>query len=632
MKRYVLLLGGSGVRTAEALMIAAAAGVLQAENIELLLADTDGRGSQELLRAQYADYAHVHQALANQATAPFRTELTLHRWQDRMPENAATLMDWAQSADDALLCQALFTQEEAGAPLIGSLQGRRNLARTLFAAMLDEAANTPDNALSALIADMNAAIAAGEEVRVALAGSLCGGIGAAGLTMLARHICKETGGKARIGAVLLAATSNYEDPAQARQALAEFARDEICDAVCVLGLPRSSCPAVHGDYARLTDWLAVYCLDMLLHRPQWPQGVFTVQAPQGELTWDVFGKAAPRYRLAYGRLIKTAAAWDAMIGPQVEKRLRRPNFLRDRLFGWYPHFFRRAGNLREICLADAACLTRLMRTALLWLGGVMRSLPPEMTHAAEMAQAIQAGEEHYRSLTELVGQLALLDEDTQRTEIYEEARVYRNRQEQDGETERNLQRIDGVKREIAERTAHQEQLNRRMGGAAMMRMLQEALDKANQEGEELRERYIEANRRIDHAETIAAPEDMYRITDARTKLDRMVRHQQLLDAREDFILADAEKASGEALRYVKPALSGEGKGGLFHEKLLTKLRRMDKRLTPADVEGIWADMVLPADGRSLKEALKLLKRACVNENMPVLSLLEAMLQSAMKEG
>ena len=44
MKRYVLLVGGTGARLADALICAASAGVFPAEKLEVLLADTDRRG------------------------------------------------------------------------------------------------------------------------------------------------------------------------------------------------------------------------------------------------------------------------------------------------------------------------------------------------------------------------------------------------------------------------------------------------------------------------------------------------------------------------------------------------------------------------------------------------------------
>jgi len=638
MKRYVLFAGGTGARVAEALLMAAAAGVTQADHLQVLLADTDLSGSRsvELLRAQYADYERVRAALAvaedHGAGRPFRTEMTLHTWPRQLPGGARHLSDWtAQSEEDVLLCQALFDEEAARLDLRSGLQGQRTLGRMVMAGLLDEAAKDPQDALTVLTAEMNAALEAGEEVRVVLAGSVCGGTGAAGLPLLARHIQDTTNGRALIGAVLMAASSDHEDAAQARDMLAEFAGERVCSAVCVLGLPRSSCTAAPADYAHLADWLAVYCLDVLLHRPVWPAGLFTVQAPAGPLTWEIFGKAAGRYRMCYGRFFKAAAAWDAIIGPKVEKRLTRPFFLRDGLFGWYAHFFRHVGDQKEICLEDVKCLSRFMRVALLWLGGLMRTLPPEMSHAQEMSQVCGEAAQHYRGLTDLVGQLTLLDDDVQRTGEYEDGRVYRSREEQSGEKEKTMRRIDAVRQEIAARDAKKEQLARRMGGAAMMSMLQEALDDAQTESDELRERYLEANRRIDHAESIAAPEDLYRITDARTKLDRMVRHQQMLDAREAFILADVERAAGEAVRFAKPVVTGSGVGGLFHDGLTGRLLAQNKRLKATEVEQLWADMVQPADGRPLKVALKRIKKAKVDDCAPVMSLMRALILEAMEE-
>lgn len=639
MKRYVLFVGGTGARAAEALLCAACAGVLQADTLEVLLADTDRRGlrSAELLKAKYADYARVQSALSEQAqigaARPFQTEMNLHAWPERLPGGAAPLREWtAGSETDALLCQALFDPEAASLDLREGFHGRRALGQTVFAGLLNEAAAHEDDALTALIADMQEALEAGEEVRAVLAGSVCGGTGAAGLPMLARHIQAQTQGRARLGAVLLAASGDHEDAAKGKEAIAAFARESACSAVCVLGLPKSSCTSAPADYAHLTDWLAIYCMDVLLHRPTWPEGLFTVQADMKPLTWDVFGKAAERYRIAYGRLMKAAAAWTYAIGPQVKKRMEKPLYLRDCLFGWYAHFFRRARDISGACLEDAECLTRLMSVVLLWLGGLMKTLPPEMTHAAELAEAQETAQSHYAALAELVGQLTMLDEVAQKDEDYEDGMVYRHHTEDDSEAEKAQQRIEAVKQEIERRTAEQERLNRRMGGAATMRLLQEALEDAQSASEELRQRYDEANRRIAHAESIAAPEDQYRITDARTKLQRMVRHQQMLDVRESYIRADVERVSGEEARFAKPAVAGSGEGnGMFHRGLTSRLLTQERRLTRSEVEALWPEMVQPADGRTLRQALRSIKKAPVDEAAPVMSLLHALIRNAMEE-
>ena len=640
MKRFVLFVGGSGARMAEALLTAACAGVLQADVLHVLLADTDRRGvrSAEMLRAKYADYDRVQVAVSDMAEdegiQPFRTMLNFRSWPRQMPGGEATLSAWTQgSEEDALLCQALFDADAAQLDMSEGFHGRRELGQTVFAGLLDEAAKDPRDPLMKMVAAMQKAVGMGEEVRVVLAGSVTGGTGAAGLPLLTRCIHEATAGRARIGAVLLGAVGDHEDPAKAKDGVAAFAGEEGASSVCLLGLPRSSCTAAPADYAHLTDWLAVYCMDVLLHRPVWPEGVFTVQAEAGPLSWSVFGKAADRYRLAYGRLIKAAAAWTYVIGPKVGKRLAHPFFLRDGFWGWYAHFFRRYECPKEECFVDAERLDRLMTVVLMWLGGLLRTLPPEMTNAAEMAAAHDEAHSHYTALAELVSQLTMLEESVQKNADFEAGRVYRNGPAEESETAQGLERVEAVKQEIARREGEQARLNRRLGGAGTVQMLQHALLDAEEAGQELRDRYDEATRRIEHAESIAAPEDLYRITDARTKLERMVRHQQMLDAREERIREETRKAMAGQARFAKPQLSGgEEKDRLFNAALTQRLLPQSRRLKAAEAESLWPDIVCPADGRSLKQTLRKIRRADVNPYAPVMSLLHALIMHSMEEG
>ena len=639
MKRFVLFVGGSGARAAEALLVAACAGVFQADVLNVLLADTDHRGlrSAELLRAKYADYDRVQTAVSGLAqegaVSPFRTMLNFRSWPKRMPGGASTLADWTKgSEEDALLCQALFDEASAKLDMSEGFHGRRELGQAVFAGLLDEAAKDREDALTRMVAAMQEAVGTGEEVRVVLAGSVTGGTGAAGLPLLARHIREATQGRARIGAVLLAASGNHEDPAKAKDAVAAFAKEDAASTVCLLGLPRSSCSAAPADYAHLTDWLAVYCMDVLLHRPAWPEGVFTVKAEEGPLSWSIFGKAADRYRLGYGRLMKAAAAWNYVIGPKVERRLAHPFILRDGLWGWYAHYFRRYLCPKEACFTDAEQLSRLMTVVLIWLGSLLKTLPPEMTHWKEMSAAQDAAHSHYTALAELVSQLTMLDAEVQKNVAFEEGMVYRHGAGNESETAQELERVEAVKQEIARRESEQEQLNRRLGGAGTVQMLQHALLDAEEASQELRDRYDEANRRIDHAETIAAPEDLYRITDARTKLERMVRHQQMLDAREERIRQETEKAMAGQQRFVKPQLTGAAQpDALFSSELTERLLPQSRRLKGAEVEELWPKIVRPADGRTLKQTLKRLRKAEVNPYAPVMSLLHGLMIHSMEE-
>lgn len=630
--RYVIFVGGTGSRMATALICAAAAGVYPDETLNVLLADTAHQGlrSAEMVTAQAADYERIR-SLLPQEREVFRTELRFASWPRQMPAGAATLQQWTQdSPTDQLLCQALFDQEAAQLNLLEGFHGRRMLGQVAFAGLLHEAQQHEDDPLESLADSMVQQIDEGIEVRVTVAGSLCGGAGAAGIPALLRYIHDRTGGKAQLAAVVTTATSDEEDASSAREALDALAREECCGTVCVLGLPRASRVSAPGDYARLTDWLAVYCMDVLLHRPTWLRGVFTVQAEQGALSWSIFGRAEERYRRAWGRLVKAAAAWTGVIGPVVEKRLERPNFLRDSLFGWYARYFRRARGSHQLLLEDARSVSRLMRVVLLWLGGVCRTLPEDMKSARALGEAWAEGSDAYDQLTALVSHLGVLDDDAQRNDLYEDTLVHRRRDDGETESEQAMRRIDAVKMEIARRSAEQERLNRRMGGPAVMRMLQDALERAEADCREQREKYAEANRRIDHAESIAAPEDMYRITDARTRLQRMERHQVQLDARAERIREDLAAAEAAQVRFDKPALKpGPAENGMFLPNFASTLLKKDA-LSARDVERLWGSMVLPAEEKTFRETMKAVCRAPVDEDSPVTSLLEALMLCAME--
>lgn len=634
MKRYVLLVGGTGARLTDALICAASAGVFPAEKVNVLLADTDRRGvrSAGLASAKMADYARVHQAMQN-AEGPFRTELAFSSWPKSLPGDASTLAQFTAGSEvDELLCQALFDKDAAQLDLHEGFHGRRMLGEVTFAGLLHEANQDPDDVLACMVDDMVQAVREGEEVRVAVAGSVCGGTGAAGIAALSRYIRQRTEDGVNLAAVLLGPCADEQDAAAAHETIATYARDGLCDTVCVLALPRASRSASPAEYAQLTDWLAVYAMDVLLHRPQWLKGVFTVKAPEGALSWDIFGKAAQRYRLCYGGLIKTAAAWTGGLSANVEKRLRKPFVLRDGLFGWYAHFFRRMEGSREDQIDLLEPLNRLMSICLIWLGGVCKTLPIDLRNASALASARSEAETHYAELNDIASRLAVMDDDAQRAELYEDNQVYRGKNNADAAAaESTIKRIAAARQEIGRRANAQVALNRRMGGVAAMDMLYAALDAAQQENDELRQRYEEAVRRIDHAESIATAEDQYRITDARTKLTRMERHQVMLDSKLQRIQEDVARAEAEGIRFDKPAMApAAAENDMFLPEMADLLLQRDK-LTRQAVEALWPRMVCPGNTANMKQAMKDIRRAPADREAPVMSLLTALMQSSMKE-
>ena len=138
MKRYVLLVGGTGARLADAMLVAASAGAFPKETIDVLLADTDRRGvrSAGLVAAKMADYARVQQAM-QKSEGPFRTELAFSSWPESLPGDASTIAQFtAGSEEDALLCQALFDQGAAELDLHEGFHGQRMLDVERFLVVL----------------------------------------------------------------------------------------------------------------------------------------------------------------------------------------------------------------------------------------------------------------------------------------------------------------------------------------------------------------------------------------------------------------------------------------------------------------------------------------------------------------
>jgi hypothetical protein len=157
------------------------------------------------------------------------------------------------------------------------------------------------------------------------------------------------------------------------------------------------------------------------------------------------------------------------------------------------------------------------------------------------------------------------------------------------------------------------------------------LEAARQEAEELQARHEEAVRRIDHAEKIAAPEDQYRITDARTKLHRMERHQLMQASKLQQIIRDVERAGTECIRFEKPALvSAEVENGMFLQETMDVLLRRDD-LNMKTIEALWPRMVCPGNTLTIKQTMKVIRRAPVDKQAPLMSLVYAMLEAAMKE-
>ncbi len=641
MRQYVLLFGGSGERVAQALIFALCAGIFPAETVEALLVDTDQAGdpAQALRQGVAADYAHAQMLAETTRGGCFGTELHLRSWPEALPGDdtplsvpgdSFTLRRWTEHAPvDDLLCRALFDEQTAELDLRQGFHGQRNVGQMVFSALLSSAMQHPEDALNQLLRQIREDCDAGQEPRVVLAGSLCGGTGSAGIPAMARLLRQRLPSAVHISAVALLPATDGENARNAQAALHELAEEDLCGAVCVLGIPRCARAEQAPSGSALTDWLAVYCMDMLLHRPTALRGVFTVRSAEGPVDWSLFGKAEGRYRLAYGRLFKAALAWRDVVGPEVTRRLAHPFFLRDALFGWYARFFRRVKENRTALAEDAACIRRLMGLCLAWLNGMSRAMPAELRYATALADIRQDARQHYQELVQQAGKVALMEEDARQARESGHDPVYRGGEERESEEEANIRLLADARATLAQMVEAQNRLNHRMGGMAAMDMLAEALRAAQKEEDALRAQYREAFRRIEHAAQTAPKSEQHRVETARTRLRRMERHLTLLSGRTARVQEDLRAARETELRLERPALIAlEPESDMLDLPVLRRLGRA-AAFTPAEVDEFWSQAVPPGQAAPLRQTLRTLRPA--KGQGGVMALYQALFDHAMKE-
>lgn len=638
MKRKVFLFGGSGGRMLEALLFMAFAGITPEETLDLVLCDPDGDGMHGAvqLRQELADYQRIWASRTYIGTEnpAFQTEINLRTWCDPLPMNAKTLADWTQDEkQDALLCQAFFPADTASLDLRQGFHDHPELARVAFAAMLSECENDPDDAMRRTLDEIQSALNAGEEVRVVLAGSLCGGTGAAGIESVAALLQNRFGqnDNFRMGAVLMLPCADGESPARAQAALERISIENALQTVCLIGLPQSAQSSGGNDLPRLTDWLGAYCMDVLLHRPTWLTGTFTVQTADGAANWALFGKGDERYRMAFGGLLKGALLWQRKILPTLEKRLAKGNALKSGWIGWYPHYFRGAAEDIEDVRADAQAIDRLTQVALLYLAGIIRSLPLDLRYASVLEMAREQGREHYDMQIRRAGELAVLRYDAEQNGMQEDNDVHRENADTDPEAAAALERIARMAESIQNEDSVQKTFNRQMGGQAAMKMVLDALEKAENENDRLIRDYAEAIRRIAQAEAVVKPSERFRIDDAKTKLKRMERHKQMAAGMCEMLRHDAQEMRDGQLRFEKPTLiSAAPENGLFLQEAMDRLLRGEKE-GRKELAAWFPVLVQGGKTADLRRTMKQLGRGAKEKDAPAVQLLLVAMETAMQE-
>lgn len=555
MKTCFLAVGGAGAKAARALVYCALAGVIPAETVEVILADTDQRD--EETPALYARYAQVKPLLPEN-----RPSMRCRRWPEGQLENGS-LNDAAQTPEDQLLLRALLPGRGEGFNGTEGFQGQADVAALVLTGLLGGGNAHPEGALEECLEALE-----GEACRVVLCGSAMGGVGAAGLTVLTPYL-RERLPKAHIAAVALLPyfRAAEEQSTQAAAALKQWGADGLCDAVYLLGLEQSAyATAPEGcREARLPEWLAALCCADAFQTDR--QGCFTWRVPMGPLDWTAFGTSGERYRQAFGRLTQMAASLRLEMGETIRRGLAEPRWLRDRLIPWYAGCFGTVRRLpqekRQVMAEQLKELTALLASYEGWMGEVIATLPPQLRTGSAMDEAVRQAEENYQQLARTAAQLAVMRAEAEADEWRQQTVQRGQSSAEEDEARQALARTEASLRQLEEK---QRACLECTGGRVYLTMLRALARDFRQEADRFRGQTQEAQAHIRRAEAEGSPETLGRIAVARAKLQRMERSLLLLDARRERAEADLRAAEAREIREIPPKLPETGKPaecGLF---------------------------------------------------------------------
>lgn len=670
MKYYLLGIGGEGTKIAESMLWAACAGVIRVQDgrplqqLQMLMIDTD-QMNQRAERAEVLLRTYETVRLMSRGglreSAGFRTQLMLQKWMIQADSIQAVQGD--QNEKERLLMDMLYGTADMKMRVTRGLNGHADVGMLLFAGILTQLEQSADseNAYIRIIEDMQKALQAGEEIRVVLCGASFGGTGAAGVSMLARDLRRRmagAGNQVRLAAVMIAPYETHDDDLRAvdrsKAALENMAlsglvgNDEqpgVLDAVYVVGLP-ASCfvQAEENRDAHLVQWMAARSIcDYFERKANEAKGCFWHQSPEETLTWDVFDFDNSAWRQGYGGLLRTAALFMAEFAPVLEQRLGEKAQLRDMLGNWYAANFRTSRQMTEddvkYELNGLRALTACLRGYAVWMAQMLNALPLIYRNGSEHINRARQAAEHYRRVLNQAGRIYLLEEEIHRSGIEQEQIVTRVPTQVTAADEM-LQLTEEKYAELAELTAQQAALDKRLGGATKLRTMRrmaagirQALEKDGEYAEEGRRALLEANKRA------VTAQDELALRSERERLFSLEAHLELLRAQSITLRNEMAAFEKRRLYTAVPEIPANERAvpasdiisGDVLSTLLRVMAEEDKKQRAQlvrDLAAGYSRLVLPDSGVEMNEVLSALARQ--TEELDATSLLGQFLRRVLK--
>lgn len=414
MAAYILAIGGTGAKTVESIIHAAAVGLFSSqtsvEDLHILLIDPDaGNGNAASTQTTLWIYEKCYELLNTSSSRSLWMSSKIERIQDgnwsvfeRSDDTLKGAFEYGDYRDEdprKHLFDVLYTKEERELVLREGFRGRPAIGAAVISQLSQQEKN--DASWQALIEEIDSSQNGGKVPKVFLCGSIFGGTGASGLPTLGRLLANKLGedgknllGKIKFGCLLFLPYFQFSKPKNVDEevfaksddfilkteaALRYYANQDLkFDSVYLLGLPSLSTVdnfSTGGSNQRnpphfLEFYGALALRDFLFtKKPETSQVTVLNREKPDLLTWsDIpkFNEVRPKMIVA----TRFAFAWLAAIVPDLKHAETRP-----RDVGWALKFFN-AQELKSSAEQDnIRAISDWCRNYLEWLGKIGGSNP-----------------------------------------------------------------------------------------------------------------------------------------------------------------------------------------------------------------------------------------------------------------
>ena len=602
MNGTLMVFGQAGACCAEAVAHMCAVGLIGADRLRFTLIGVP-EASALRLQTLVEDYSLVREGFGNEVHEGFGPRLSICAY----PETGAgvTPASLRREPDDSLLLNALLDADAQEQP---GLSGTPAASALTWKALL---AAPPTGALGDALQRLEERP---DSETVILCGSLCEGSAGASLMEIAEVIRRRAGDSPSVGAVVLLPVTGADDAGLCKSTL--LTRGAPAQRLWMIGLPQDYREAEReGPSAHLVHLLAARAVTGLLAGEG---GARVFAAPEGAFRWSLLGESeGPRWRFGCERALRAVYLLLAEYGEPAVRMIASPNWLRDRLTGWYGAWFglerKQMPEAREEDREALLAAMRLGRSYAAWMAQLCKALPLPLRDADRLQTARSDAEKQYREVLELAGQLALVRAEMDRSGMGREKIVHRHDMT-DSESEAAVKQMNELQDALNAATETQAGLSQRLGGRGRRAMLQEAVTACAEEADGIRAQAEEAQRRIERAALVATAEEMPKVDAARARLERLSRHLTAMDGRTARAAEDLRAAQADGKRLQPPQLDTEAEA----ENIPADSR--------APFDAVWLERLQElqrVEGRDRKQLLQQLEQGWPWPRQPLTALREA---------